>query len=213
MKIRWLGHACFLIDSDGVRILTDPFDESVPYTFLETPVDIVTVSHGHFDHNAVHRVPGDHSIIEATGTFDVHGVRMRGIASFHDDREGKERGGNIMFTFVVEGITIGHLGDLGAPLTAAQRAALADAEILLIPVGGRFTIDAAQAAELIDSLPRVRVVIPMHYRTDVIPDWPIAPVEEFEALMDNVRRVGASTSELSRESLPKQREVWILNHA
>ena len=213
MKIRWLGHACFLIDSNEVRLLTDPYDESVPYTFLETPVDIVTVSHGHFDHNAVHRVPGEHAMIEATGTFNVRGVPIRGIASFHDDREGKERGGNIMYTFVVEGITIAHLGDLGAPLTDRQRNALGEAEILLVPVGGHFTIDASQAAGLIDSLPRVRVVIPMHYRTDAIPDWPIAPVEEFESLMDNVRHVGASTSEVSRESLPEQREVWILDHA
>ena len=213
MKIRWLGHACFLIDSNEVRLLTDPFDESVPYSFLETPVDIVTVSHGHFDHNAVHRVPGKHAMIEARGTFDVHGVPIRGIASFHDDREGKERGGNIMYTFVVEGITIAHLGDLGAPLTDMQREALNEVEILLVPVGGHFTIDASEAAGLIDSLPRVRVVIPMHYRTDAIPDWPIAPVEEFESLMDNVQHVGASTSEVSRESLPEQREVWILNHA
>lgn len=213
MKITWVGHACFLIDAKEAKIMTDPFHEDVPYPFLETPVDIVTVSHGHFDHNAIHRVPGRPAVIEATGEFDVHGVSLRGVASYHDDKGGAERGPNIFYTYALEGLTLAHLGDLGARLDEEQRAALADADILLVPVGGHFTIDARQAASLIEGLPDVRLVIPMHFKTDVIADWPIASVDEFESLMDNARRVGASTVEVTRASLPEQREVWILDHA
>ena len=85
--------------------------------------------------------------------------------------------------------------------------------VLLIPVGGNYTIDAKQAASIIEDLPSTRLVIPMHFRTAAIADWPIATVEEFESLMDNVRRIGASTIEVTRESLPEQREVRILDHA
>jgi L-ascorbate metabolism protein UlaG (beta-lactamase superfamily) len=213
MKITWVGHACFLIEAKEARVMTDPFHEDVPYRFLETTVDVVTVSHDHFDHNAIHRVPGRPAVIEATGVFDVHGLHLRGIPSFHDDCGGKERGPNILYTFALEGMTIAHLGDLGTPLDGEQREALADVDVLLVPVGGTYTIDARQAASLIESLPNVRLVIPMHFKTDAIADWPIATVDEFESLMDNARRVGASTVEVTRASLPEQREVWILDHA
>ena len=213
MKITWVGHACFLIEAKEARILTDPFGEEVPYPFPAKPVDIVTVSHGHFDHNAIHRVPGRPAVIEATGDFDVHGVPIRGMASYHDDKKGAERGPNILYAFELEGTTVAHLGDLGEPLDEKQRAALANADVLFVPVGGHFTIDAKQAASLIENLLNVRLVIPMHYKTDVIADWPIAAVDEFESLVDNARRVGASTIEATRTSLPEQREVWILDHA
>jgi len=213
MKITWVGHACFLIEAKEARILTDPFGEDVPYPFPKTSVDTVTVSPGHFDHTAIHRVPGRPAVIKATGDFDVREVRLKGIPSFHDDRGGAERGPNILYAFELEGTTIAHLGDLGTPLDASQRAALGAPEILLIPVGGTYTIDAGQAAAIVDGLPSVKLVLPMHFKTDVIDDWPIATVDEFEALMDNVRRVDASTVEVTRESLSGQREVWILDHA
>jgi len=213
MRIQWFGHACFTIEAGGVTLLTDPFDKTVPYAFPSVPIDIATVSHGHFDHNAVHRVAGEYATIQATGTFEVRGVPIRGIASFHDAKQGEERGDNIAYTYVLEGITLAHLGDLGAPLTSEQRDALSDVEILLIPVGGTYTLDAAQAADLCGQLPKLRIVLPMHYKTDVIADWPIAGVEEFAALMDNIRRIGASTIEVCRDSLPERREVWILDHA
>ena len=213
MRISWIGHACFLMDARDARILTDPFNEDVPYAFPDTPVDIVTVSHSHFDHNAVHRVPGEHAIIDAVGEIDIHGVPIRGIASFHDDQEGSERGANTIYLLEIEGIAVAHLGDLGAPLDEEQRTAIAETEILLVPVGGHFTIDAAQAAEIATSLPKLRVVIPMHFKTDIIADWPIETVEPFATIMDNVRHVGASIVEVTRESLPERQEVWILDHA
>ncbi len=212
MKITWYGHACFAIAAREARLLTDPFDEQVPYAFPESPVDIVTISHGHFDHNAVGRVRGDPATIEGIGDHEAHSVRFAGIPSYHDDRGGAERGTNTILVFTLEGVTIAHLGDLGTPLDDTQRRTLAAVEVLFLPVGGHFTIDAGQASDIVRSLPAVRVAIPMHYRTERIADWPIATVEEFEGLMDNVRHVGTSTVELTRESLPELREVWILDH-
>ena len=209
MKITWIGHACFLMEADEARILTDPFGEDVASNFIETSVDIVTVSHGHFDHNAVHRVPGDHATVEATGELHVHGVVIRGISSLHRP----EGVANILYAYSLEGMQIAHLGDLGTALDADQLAALEDVDVLLCPVGGNYTINATQAAAICAQLPKLRVVIPMHFRTDRISDWPIETVEPFAEMMDNVRRIGSSEARLSRETLPETMEVWILDHA
>ena len=118
-----------------------------------------------------------------------------------------------MYAFTLEEIRLAHLGDLGEPLDDSQRAALDDVEVLMIPVGGCFTIDAAQASEVVRSLPKLRVVLPMHYKTSVIADWPIEPVEPFARMMDNVKRVGRSEVRLTRTTVPDALEVWILDHA
>ncbi|MBU0595268.1 MBL fold metallo-hydrolase [Candidatus Bipolaricaulota bacterium] len=209
MKITWIGHACFLIEAQEARILTDPFGEDVPYGFPKVSADIVTVSHGHFDHNAVDRVLGERAIVEATGEFDVHGVTIRGIPSLHRP-EGVD---NILYVCSLEGMQIAHLGDLGTELDATQLAALKDVDVLLCPVGGNYTINAAQAAAICGQLPKLRVVTPMHFKTDRISDWPIETVEPFAEMMDNVRRIGSSEARLTRETLPETMEVWILDHA
>jgi len=213
MKIEWNGHACFFIQAEEGRILTDPYAEKVPYDLRTTSADVVTVSHDHMDHNAIDRIGGSPSVVRETGAFVTYGIPFLGILSFHDDKGGAERGENRIYAFTLEGLRLAHLGDLGGPLDGTQRKALSEVEILFVPVGGHYTIDAAQAAEIVRSLPKLKIVIPMHYKTHRIPDWPLIPVEEFESLMDNVRRIGASTIEVTRESLPELREVWILDHA
>jgi L-ascorbate metabolism protein UlaG (beta-lactamase superfamily) len=114
---------------------------------------------------------------------------------------------NILYVYSLEELRVARLGNLGTLLDEAQRTALDDVDVLLIPVGGKYTIDAKQAAAIIETLPSVKLVVPMHDKTEAIADWPIATVEEFESLMDNVRRVGASTVEVKREALPKELEV------
>lgn len=213
MRITWIGHACFLIEALEGRIVTDPFAEEIPYAFPQLEANLVTVSHDHFDHNAAGRVRGGPSVARAVGTFEISGISFEGIPGFHDDMGGAARGENILYAFTLDGMRVAHLGDLGTLLSDEQQAALSGVEILFIPVGGNYTIDAKQAASIIRDLPSVRLVIPMHYKTSVVADWPIATVEEFEGLMDNVRRVGASTIKVTRESLPEQQEVWILDHA
>jgi len=213
MKITWYGHSCFLFEAKEGRILTDPFDATVPYEFPPYPVDIVTVSHDHFDHNAVDRVAGEPTVVKGVGKRVVRGIEFTGIHSFHDDQQGAERGENTIFAFELEGIRIAHLGDLGTPLDGSQLEALGDVRFLLIPVGGHFTIDAGTAAKVVKGLSRVRIVVPMHFKTDRISDWPIETVEPFANMMENVRRIGAASVTVAPETLPASREVWVLEHA
>jgi len=215
LKIKWIGHACFLITtSDGVKILTDPFDESVPYPFPEEPVDIVTVSHDHFDHNAVARVAGDPEVVRGVGGHTVKGISIWGVPSFHDQKGGRERGRNTIFRLEVDGITLAHFGDLGHVLNAEQQKPLQGVEVALLPVGGHFTIGPKEAVEVIHMLPKLRVVIPMHVKTELIKDWPIAPVEEFLSEVDlPVKRLDVAEVEITRETLPGEREVWVFSHA
>jgi len=214
VKITWIGHACFLLEGSKATVLTDPFDKSVPYPhFPGGPVDVVTVSHDHFDHSAVDRVAGTPTIVAKPGKTTAHGVDFLGIPSYHDDVQGAARGDNLLFAFDLDGIRVAHLGDLGAGLSPEQIDSLDGVEVLLVPVGGHYTIGPKQAKIVAASLPSVRLLIPMHFRTDVIADWPIAPVEDFVRTMDNVHQIGTSAVSLNRETLPERLEVWILNYA
>jgi len=215
VKVRWLGHACFRIETaQGTTIITDPFDESVPYPAPEGPAQIVLVTHDHFDHNAVDRVQGSPQVIRGTGQQEAHGITVRGIPAFHDTEGGRKRGRDVIFRFAVEDIVVAHFGDLGHTLTDEQRRPLQDVELAFLPVGGHFTIGAQEAVRVAKMLPKLKVLIPMHYRTDAIPDWPIRPVDEFvEASPFPVQRQDTAEVELSRENLPARPEVWVLNHA
>lgn len=214
MKIKWIGHACFLLEGKEGRLITDPYDEKIPYRPPDFTAEVITVSHEHSDHNAVGRVKGNPTVIRGEGAHSAAGIPFQGIASFHDEVSGAQRGENIIFSFEMEGIRLAHLGDLGHPLTNAQAAALAGVEVLFVPVGGYFTIDPEEAAALIKKLPNLKVIVPMHYKTDRLgKDFPIAPVENFARKVHNVKRIGSSEVTLTRETFPAQQEVWILEYA
>lgn len=165
MLIRYHGHSEFLLETEeGLRILTDPFNGKVPYPLRETEADIVTVSHGHDDHSYLEKVRGNPRVLGEVGEhLPAPGVKITGYPSFHDDRQGAARGPNTIFMIEAEGLRIVHLGDLGAAAEEGVTAALRGADILLIPVGGTYTLDAAQAAAFA-RLIAPRVIIPMHYR-------------------------------------------------
>jgi len=214
MKITWIGHACFLIEGKNVTVMTDPYDEHIPYKAPSFPADVVTVSHEHFDHNAADRVLGSPAVVRGSGKHTAHGVKFTGIATFHDQEQGKKRGENTIFTFAVDGINIAHFGDLGHSLSPKQIAQLSQVEVVMIPVGGYFTIDAAQAADIVGQLPHVKVFLPMHYKTDVLgTDFPIDTVDKFASRMQNVREIGSAEVTINHNDLPEHPEVWILNYA
>ncbi len=210
MKITYIGHACFLIESKAASVVMDPFVAEVPYRFPEVRADLVTVSHEHDDHNAVERVSGHPVAVRGPGAHHVAGLEVTGIASSHDASGGSQRGQNTIFVFTLEGLRLAHMGDLGARLDATQIAALRGVQVLFLPVGGTYTIDAATAAGVVRQLPDVRLVFPMHYRTERVADWPIAPVDEFLRTMDNVRRIESSDVVLTKAALPETLEVWVL---
>ena len=214
MKITWIGHACFLIEGQDMTVMTDPYDEHIPYKAPSFPADVVTVSHEHSDHNAVDRVFSSPEVVRGPGEHTVRGIKFTGISTFHDEERGKKRGENTIFTFTIDGINLAHFGDLGHMPNAEQLTQLANIEVAMIPVGGYFTIDAAQAADIVAQLPHVKVIIPMHYKTDVLgADFPIDPVDKFASRMQNIVEIGSAEVMLNAGTLPAHPEVWILNYA
>lgn len=186
MKIKWLGHSSFLLtESTGISVLTDPFDSKmVGYGFTAPPVDIVTMSHGHADHNYLEGVPHRKQVYDAPGKFEYEGrVHITGIRAFHDDCEGKVRGNNIIYRFGMDGVNICHMGDIGEPCSPELIERLLPVNVLLIPVGGNYTIDAELAKEYVDRL-MPDIVIPMHYKIKHC-ELDIDKVDPFVRLFDD----------------------------
>jgi L-ascorbate metabolism protein UlaG (beta-lactamase superfamily) len=214
MKVKWLGHACFLVISkDGVRIITDPYavGGDINYSPIEETADIVMVSHGHDDHSNVSAVRGTPEVVEGRGTKTAKGIQFRGIATYHDASQGKQRGPNTIFCLTIDDIKLCHLGDLGHVLSPGQVNEIGTVDILFIPVGGFYTIDALAASQVCDQL-KPKVVIPMHFKTPKCA-YPIAGVEDFLKGKKNVRRVGSSEVEFEREKLPAATEIVLLQPA
>ena len=238
MKIKWLGHASFLITSDGgIKIITDPYEtgSGLSYGEIREAADIVTVSHDHADHNNVAAIQGNPKVIKDTTTWvipkaifetsyvksrmrelnenkeEISNIRFNATPCYHDDTGGKARGKNTIFCFEVDGIRVCHLGDVGHHLSEEQVAELGEVDVLLIPVGGFYTIDARAAIELCGRI-KPRVVIPMHYKTDKC-DYPIAGVERFLQGKEEVTRLGVSEAEFEKDELPSATQIVVLTPA
>jgi len=212
MKIKWLGHASFVITSDaGTKIITDPYETGgdLSYGQIKESADIVTISHDHTDHNNVAAVQGSPKVVR--GAVEVRGIKFNGIPTYHDDAGGGKRGKNTIICFEVDGIRVCHLGDLGHQLSDSQLAELGRVDVLLIPVGGFYTIAPKLAAQLGDRL-KPKVIIPMHYKTDKC-DYPIAGVEEFLRGKKEVSRLDASEAEFKAGELPATTQIVVLKPA
>ena len=214
MKIKFLGHAAFLISSDkGIKIITDPYKTAPDLTYGEITesADIVTLSHGHSDHGNAAGVRGNPEVVRGAGRSVAKGVEFNGIASYHDDAKGGLRGNNTIFCFDVDGIRVCHLGDLGHLLEEKQVKEIGSVDILLIPVGGYYTIDAKAATQVCNQL-KPRVIIPMHYKTEKgIPN--ISGLDEFLRGKANVSRLDASEVEFKRGELPAASKIMVLKPA
>lgn len=216
MKITWLGHASFLLASDsGTKVITDPYKPGMyglNYDEIGESADVVTVSHDHEDHNNVSAVQGSPEVVKGTGSHEAKGLSFRGIASHHDDDKGGQRGSNTIFCFSMDGANVCHVGDLGHDLDADAVAEIGQVDVLLVPVGGNFTIDAATANGICEKL-SPKVVIPMHYQNARCPDFPVAGVEGFVALRSDVRKAEGSEVEVSGAGLPAATETVVLQPA
>lgn len=167
MIITWQGHSCFKIQDkvgpEGVTIVTDPFGKETGLKIPNFEADIITVSHEHKDHSNYDALRGKPFVIDCAGEYDYKGVLIEGVDSYHDEKNGAERGHNTIYRLEIDDISVTHLGDLGHVLDNAQLEKLAGTDILLIPVGGKYTIDAKKAVEVIAQI-EPRIVIPMHYK-------------------------------------------------
>jgi L-ascorbate metabolism protein UlaG (beta-lactamase superfamily) len=214
MKIKWLAHASFLITSEkGTRIITDPYTVAggITYAPIEESADVVTVSHDHGDHSNVKSIKGNPQVVKGQGIVDAFGITFRGINSDHDDTGGSQRGKSTIFCLAVDGINLCHLGDLGNLLNDQQIADIGAVDILLIPVGGYYTIDARQATEVVKSV-KPKVAIPMHYKTEKC-NYPITGVDEFLKDKQNVRRLASSEVAYKKGELPDKPQILVLEHA
>lgn len=180
MILMHAGHAKFVIElEDGTRIVTDPFDASCGYPIGELQADVALVSHQHYDHNAVDTLRGEPRVIDREGVYTLSpSTRVTAVKGFHDDQHGAQRGETLLFLLEAEGLRVVHLGDLGCDLTEEQISVLKKPDILMIPVGGHFTIDAAKAHEIAKKL-GARMILPMHYKTRYNEGWPITGPEDF----------------------------------
>lgn len=209
MEISYLGHSSFKIRSREATLVCDPYDSSmVGLKFPKIDADIVTVSHNHNDHNQTKLVGGNPKIVSGPGEYEIKGISIFGIPSFHDKKRGAERGSNTIYTIRMEGINLCHLGDLGEKLSEEQAGEIGSVDILFIPVGGVYTIDQGEAAEIV-SVIDPRVVIPMHYKTADAKMTELADVSEF------VKSIGLEPQKfdkyvVSQDKLPEERTLVIL---
>ena len=176
MTVTWLGHACFALEHEGYRIVTDPWREVPGFGEMKTEANAVYCSHGHYDHAATETVT---IISGGTSPFTV-----TEIPTFHDEVQGAKRGENTIRMFEAAGIRVAHLGDLGHPLSEAQLAPLRGVDVLLIPIGGVYTMDPFEAKQLADAV-GAAVTVPMHYRRGELGFDNIADVEDFLSRFDS----------------------------
>lgn len=217
MKLKWLGHAAFLATSDdGKKVIIDPYesgsyDGAVGYGKISEEAAVVAVTHDHADHNGVSALPGAPALVKGAGEQTVKGLTFKGVATYHDETGGSQRGKNTAFVFEMDGLKICHLGDLGHILSDQEASEIGPVDVLLIPVGGLFTIDALTASEVVNQL-NPKIVVPMHYKTERC-GFPIAEVEPFLKGKESVRRMDESELEIRRDALPPQTEIVVLRHA
>lgn len=212
MKVKWLGHASFLITSDkGTRIITDPYAvvQGLKYGEVKGPADIVTTSHEHSDHNNAASVQGNPQVVKDSA--EAKGMKFKAIPTYHDDSKGSQRGNNNIFCFEVDGVKVCHLGDLGHLLTGKQVAEVGKVDVLLMPVGGFYTIDAATATKIADQI-KPRVIIPMHFKNERC-EFPINPVDDFLKGKKNVTKMNSSEVEFKTATLPAPTQIIVLKPA
>lgn len=208
MEIQYLGHSSFRIKGKNVTVVTDPYDSTkVGLKFPKVDATIVTSSHDHDDHNLIAQVEGSHYDILGPGEYEIGGTSIFGISSFHDDKQGEERGRNTIYVFNIDGIVVCHLGDLGHKLSEEQIGEIGNVDVLLVPVGGVYTIDASLAANTVSQL-EPKIVIPMHYKADGL-KYDLEPVENFIKEM-GIEPIKDSKFSITSDKLPEEIQLVVL---
>jgi len=218
LEIHWYGQSAFLFKGEsGIKFMTDPyqtggFGDKFRYEAIKEPADIITVSHEHGDHNGTDTIAGKPSVIKTLGITTVKNIPITGIASKHDKAGGTLRGKNTIYCFTIDQLRICHLGDLGEFLSKAQIAEIlkgGSIDVLLVPVGGTYTLEPDEMKTIIKEL-NPRVVIPMHFKTPKV-DLPLKPVDNFLAGEKDIKRINASTWNITKKTLPQKKEIIVFN--
>ena len=201
MKLEWIGHACFrMTAANGTRVITDPYDASVGAQMVPLCADVITMSHEHHDHNEESMIEGNPVILHGTKDAVCGGVHTYAYGSYHDDAQGAKRGANAIRVFEMDGLKVVHMGDQGCMPDEKIIAAIAEADVMMIPVGGTYTVDAQGAKEIIEAA-KPRCVIPMHVKTKGC-GYPIAKVDDFLKLMGAADAEQNKALEVTKENVP-----------
>jgi len=210
MDITWLGQSCFRIRGSHATIITDPYPPGLGYSLGKPSAHIVTISHQHPGHSYVQGISGEPRQVTGPGEYEISGILITGIATFHDNKGGGVRGKNTVYVMEVDEVSICHLGDLGHVLTSEQVEEIDNVDVLLVPVGGVSTINAPLAAEVVRQL-EPKVVVPMHYKTPAL-NWELEPVDRFLKEI-GVKQVNSLPKlSLTRSSLPPSPQVFLLSY-
>ena len=202
MKLEWIGHACFRMTAEnGTTVITDPYDETVGAKMVPLQADMITMSHEHHDHNDESMIVGSPVILRGTQEAAAGGVAARAFGSYHDEAQGAKRGKNAIRVFEMDGLKIVHMGDQGCMPEDAILAEISGADVMMIPVGGTYTVDAKEAKEIIDRT-KPRCVVPMHVKTKGC-GYPIAKVDAFLQLMGAEGMTPVAFFEATKESVPQ----------
>lgn len=205
MYITWLGHAAFKlqdkISSDGITIITDPFGDKLGIKMPKIEADIVTISHAHDDHSNRSAIKGDAYVIDCAGEYEIKNVAVEGVQADHDDKDGKERGKVVAYRIDMDDLSLVHLSDLGTTLNSKQLEVLGGVDILMIPVGGKGTLDAKKAVEVVSQI-EPRIVIPMHYAVPGL-KLELDPVEKFVKEL-GVKPRNEDKLKISKKDLPQE---------
>ena len=210
MEIIWLGHSCFKIKGSNATVITDPYSPDMGYSLGKHAAHIVTVSHQHPGHSYVQGISGEPRLVTGPGEYEIKGVLIMGIATFHDKVKGEERGKNTVYLTEVDEVSICHLGDLGHVLTAGQVEELGNVDVLLLPVGSVSTINASMAAEIVRQL-EPKVVVPMHFKTPAL-SRELEPVDKFLKEMGTEQLTPQPKLSITRSNLPDSTQVFLLNY-
>jgi len=217
MKIKWYGHAAFKITTNkGVRIIIDPYESgafggALAYGKITDEADIVLTSHDHEDHNYTKDIKGKFTQIKKAGSHNVKDIKIKAIPTHHDPSKGKERGDNLVFVIEADGLTLAHMGDLGHMLEKGTVGEIGKVDVLLLPVGGTYTVDAGEATRVVHDI-KPAIIIPMHFKTEKC-DFPIAKVEEFTAGKAGVKAVKTSEIEVNKAGLSAEPEIIVMEYA
>ena len=203
MKIKWYGYSAFHITTEkGIRIIIDPYESgsfggTLSYGKIEDEAEIVMTSHDHADHNHIKDIRGKYNHVSKAGDYEIKDIKIIAIPSFHDSVGGKKGGNNLIFVITADGLNLVHMGDIGHSLDSELLKKIGKVDILLLPVGGFFTIDAAMAQKIMNDI-KPGVTVPMHYKTQKC-SFPIAPVEDFTKNQKNVRILKESSVVIKKE--------------
>jgi L-ascorbate metabolism protein UlaG (beta-lactamase superfamily) len=215
MEITFVGHSCFKIKGKTQTLVIDPYDPKIGFKLPKLEADIVLSTHDHFDHANTTAVTGFKMAITGPGEYEIGGVLISGLPTFHDDKNGDKQGGNTIYLIDMDGVSLLHLGDLGHELPDSALENIGKVDVLMIPVGGNYTIDAETAAKVISSI-EPGFVIPMHYKTSDLSG--IDGLESVDKFLDemgvenNVKKLDRLKIS-SKGDIPEETEIVVLDPA